>query len=165
MFGTLLEIIGIALNPIGFVLEIVKDSVVPRNGAVVYCKLGPFEHTGIYIKNYRQILHLNRHGYIELVPPEEFAFHFGGTIYVSCHQSESIESSGAANRALARYESDSWKKYDIVSNNCHEFTVGCITGIRENNAFTFFMLEIEIRFATMHNNWRSWTIEDGNYLH
>jgi len=164
MFGILFELIDILFNPIKFISDVVRDGVVPSNGAVVYCKIGPVEHTGIYLKGYRQILHRNRHGHIELVPPEDFTFNYGDTIYVSSYQCESIESSRAADRALNYYKSATWEPYDIVTSNCHKFTAGCITGDFNNNVFTFFMLDIEMRLATQHNNWRTWKVEDGNYL-
>jgi hypothetical protein len=165
MFGIFLELVSIVFNPIGFVLDVIRDSVVPRNGTVVYCKIGPFEHTGIYISAYRQILHRNRHGHIELVPPCEFTVNYGDTIYVSCNDNVSLESSRTADRALTYYKSESWEAYDIVGNNCHEFSVGCFTGNFHSNAFTFFMLEVELRLATNHKNWRMWKTENSNYLY
>ena len=102
MLGIFLELIDIVLNPIGFVLDVVKDSVVPGNGTVVYCKIGPFEHTGIYVQNINRILHRTRNGYIEMVSPEEFTLFEGDTIYVSCHDSESVGSEQAARLAFPR---------------------------------------------------------------
>jgi len=165
MLGTIFELIGIVLNPIGFVLDIIKESVVPRNGAIVFCKIGPLEHSGVYISSYRQILHRNRYGDIELVPPEVFTWNDGDTIFVSCHDSESIESSRTANRALAHYQSAFWEPYDIIKSNCHTLVANCVTAENENLAFTFFMLEVELRLSTGHNNWRMWKTDDGSYLY
>lgn len=165
MLGIISELFGIIFNPIGFVIDVLKDSVVPRNGTVVYCNLGPIEHSGIYIECYRQILHRNRRGDIELVPPSDFTWSYGDTIYVSCNDDQSIKSDRAANRALTYYRSECWAAYDVVANNCHEFSVGCACDDFHSNAFTFFMLEVELKFSTQHNNWRMWKTENGKYLY
>ncbi|WP_213073841.1 hypothetical protein [Acinetobacter sp. WCHAc060033] len=72
-----------------YVIDEIKGRVQPVRGSVVYCDLtlgnGIAEHTGIYIGN-NEIVHLNRHGFIEAVSPKEFlsGWTTGFNIYVSC---------------------------------------------------------------------------------
>ncbi|OTG38592.1 hypothetical protein B7G60_15025, partial [Staphylococcus aureus] len=72
--------------------------------AVVYCDLtlgnGIAEHTGIYIGN-NEIVHLNRHGFIEAVSPKEFlaAWTTGFNIYVSCQGDSAVGCDEAADFA------------------------------------------------------------------
>ena len=62
----------------GYLIDEIKGRVQAVRGSVVYCDLtlgnGIAEHTGIYIGNIgnNEIVHLNRHGFIEAVSRKSF---------------------------------------------------------------------------------------------
>src|SRR5690606_2362670 len=72
-----------------YVIDLIKGRVTPVRGSIVYCDLTAghnlAEHSGIYIGNNR-IVHLNRHGDIDVVSPQQFisGITTGNEIYVSC---------------------------------------------------------------------------------
>lgn len=131
--------------------------VEPEVGSVVYCDLGlgVFEHSGIYIGK-GTIIHLTKHGVVERCTPEEF---LTGTpalgIYVSCHNGQPVGSLDAANRAIRYADDERWRDYNLVLNNCHMFSVFCVTG-SENTATFFKFLEYECQVWMGMNNWRVW---------
>ena len=128
------------------------SKIFPERGCVVYCNLGlpgmlSTEHTGIYVGDNR-IVHLNGKGEVESVNSAEFLSRLGGlnpaiSIYVSTKAVSYINvplikeiSAGSdivADRALAQVKNK--VKYDLLKNNCNNFTVGCLTGYFNNNSF------------------------------
>ncbi len=129
----------------------------PAIGSVVYCDLaGVVEHSGIYIGG-GMIIHFNRHGIVERVTPEAFtskATH--PAIYVGCGPDGPVGDPEAAKRAIAWERSGHPKDYNVVFNNCLNFSAACVTG-NIDSPETFLTL---LRWtAEMHmgaTKWRAW---------
>ncbi|NOP79586.1 hypothetical protein HNV23_08820 [Bacillus paranthracis] len=100
----------------------------PQAGAMVYCMLGPVEHSGIYI-GYDRIVHLNGKGDIEVVTTEKFTDHittFNKSILVPLDKDgNAIGCKEVALRAISMIGTS--RNYNILLDNCHQFSVGCIT--------------------------------------
>ena len=60
--------------------KIVENNFEPDFGTIVYCDLGPAEHSGVYTRN-GKIAQLNGHGKIELVSPRQFTDNMLGVLY------------------------------------------------------------------------------------
>lgn len=141
-----------------FVDNVIFDKVTPKIGSVVYCDLalGYAEHTGIYIGN-NEIVHLNRKGMIETVSPESF---IRGTsaisIYVSSYGDRSVGSSAVAERAKAQI--GNCREYNVILDNCHQFTAGCLTGDFENSNNFLWMVKDTAREELGSDNWRVWNL-------
>jgi len=140
-----------------FIDNVVRDAVQsPVEGSVVYCDLafGYAEHSGIYIDENR-IVHLNSKGVIEYVTPEEF---IDGTpamsVYVSCYDECPVGSCNASKRAEKKVGRS--RDYNVILDNCHQFTAGCLTGDFENNCNFLWMLKEEAREELYANSWRVW---------
>jgi hypothetical protein len=132
----------------------------PSIGSIVYCYLvgGYAEHSGIYIGN-NKIVHLNGSGLIEEVSPKEFTERLGGfnppsSIFVSCSGKKAVGSKEFAKRAKSMI--GSCREYNFISDNCHQFTAGCITGDFENSCNFMLMLKYEAVKHIGANTWRVW---------
>jgi hypothetical protein len=106
----------------------------PAIGSLVYCQLGPVEHSGIYIGN-NQIVQLNGKGLIECVSPNTFTNHittFDPDIFIQCHTRtrEPIGNARIAGRAMDQLNKK--RNYHLLMDNCHQFSAGCISGDFEN---------------------------------
>lgn len=125
-----------------------KNNVFPVKGCIVRCNLGVLlDHSGIYVGN-GKIVNLTRNGEIKL---ENFQSFFppgtdpnSNKIYTACLDGTNIvlHSKEAYKRALQKVNHSS--KYNILFNNCHRFTCGCINGNFENETVSFSMLEENI---------------------
>lgn len=124
--------------------------VFPVKGCILKCDLGVLlEHTGLYIGNGR-IVSLNRHSQIRI--ENEQSFFPPGTnpasnrIYAACYgdTDELLFSPLIARRAKKKV--DQKTPYNVIFNNCHRFTAGCITGNFENDVVSFAQLE-DVIFA------------------
>jgi len=143
-----------------FIDNVIKDTVVPVKGSVVYCSLalGYAEHSGIYIgKN--KIVHLDGSGIIEVVSPQQFVERLGGfnpamSIYVSCNNSSATGTNTIAKRAKKMVGKR--RKYNVIFDNCHQFTSGCITGDFENADNFLWMLKDTAKNKINTNKWRVW---------
>lgn len=137
----------------------IRDKVIPKPGSVVYCKLGIMvEHSGIYIGN-DEIIHLDGSGKIEKISASGFIRRIGGfnpsaAIYVSCKDTTPVYRQNAVRRALDLLGGS--REYNIIMDNCHQFTVGCITGEPCNPSNFFYFLEATLETELGHNNWRVW---------
>lgn len=143
-----------------FIDNVCKDTVTPIKGSVVHCGLlfDLVEHSGIYIGD-NQIVHLNGNNWIEAVSPDVFLDRLGGgntaiSIYVSCIGTQAVGSKEVAKRAKKRIGDDT--TYDVVNNNCHRFSSGCLTGDFENDDWRFSDLETTTRFELGSTEWRVW---------
>ena len=148
-----------------FVDNVMKETVVPVAGSVLYCELlfDAASHTGIYVGE-GEIVHLDGSGKIEKVSAEQFlnrldGFNSAMSIYVSCKGDEAVGSEAIAKRAseMAGKHLD----YHLVLNNCHKFTSGCITGDFESSNV---LLENVRQQASEHldaDNWLVWEYKDG----
>jgi hypothetical protein len=134
----------------------VLKKVTPVPGSVVYCDLALcLEHSGIYL-GHGKIAHLDGSGAIESVSPEQFLGRLGGanparTIYISCHNDLPVGSRQAAQRAHAMVGMQ--KGYDLVSDNCHQFVSGCLTGDFKNADKFFWMVRNTARKAIGATKW------------
>jgi len=139
--------------------NIIIDKVTPKPGSVIYCKLGVMaEHTGIYIGN-DEIIHLDGSGKVEKVSAAQFVRRLGGlnpafTIYVSCKDATPVYRQNAVRRALEGMEGS--REYNLIMDNCHQFTIGCVTGDFGNSSNFFTLLEWKLETELGHNNWRVW---------
>ena len=131
----------------------------PAIGSIVYCDLvGAVEHSGVYIGN-DLIVHLDGDGHIEAVSPNAFLGRLGGfnpavNIYVSCDGDDPLGSESVArhaNNALGRK-----REYNVIFDNCHQFSTGCITGNFDNSCNFLWMLQYEAEKEMGVNSWRVW---------
>ncbi|BEE05103.1 MULTISPECIES: lecithin retinol acyltransferase family protein [Aeromonas] len=150
------------LNNLGksFVDNVVKERVRPKIGSVVYCELlfGAGDHSGIYLGR-DKIAHLDGGGQIEVVSSSVFLDRLGGfnsaiSIYVSCRDSSPVGNKKYAERA--RNHIGVSRDYNVILDNCHQFTSGCITGDFENADNFMWMLKHTASKSLDVNNWLVW---------
>ena len=157
-------------TPIGslqksFVDNVLRDKVLPIEGSIVHCSLFGVEHTGVYVGN-GKIVELLGTGVIRKSGPGGF---INGTnsvsIYVACDGENPIGSSTVANRARSMVGSS--RDYNLVLDNCHQFSCGCISGNFENANNYFWLVESEI--AQVLNGgkditWRVWEMTPDDWV-
>lgn len=142
-----------------FVDNVIRDNVTPKPGSVVYCDLafGYAEHSGIYVGN-NKIVHLNNKGIIETVSPKEF---IDGTtaisIYVSSSSGTSDGDESVAQRALDAVGRQ--RDYNVILDNCHQFSSGCLTGNFDNTDNFLWMLKDTTQKRLGSDEWRVWDIK------
>ena len=143
-----LVIAGDIGNPLkGPVSEIVGSfltkKVTPKPGCIMICKIagGLAEHSGVYIGD-DTVVELNGSGDIQEVSLAEFLndgiTRTGVNIYVACDSSNKV----LCDKSIAKRAEDivgDVRDYNLIMDNCHQFTAGCITGDFEN-ADNFFVL-------------------------
>ena len=134
----------------------------PKVGSIVYCGLAAnqFEHSGIYIGD-NKIAHLDGSGKIEAVTPQVFlnrlnGFNSAKNIYISCKDDKSVGSRSVVTRA--RNKVGQKIRYDFITNNCHMFTSGCLTGEFDNNDAFFWLLNETTQRVLGTNQWLAWDI-------
>jgi len=137
----------------------IRDNVLPVKGCVVYCDLGIIaEHSGIYIGD-GMIVHLNGMGNIEMVTREEFlrgqnSINPAISIYVSSSNGKAVGNIDIAERAITMVGRHI--EYNILLNNCHQFTSGCITGDFDNSDNFWWMLKRTTEQHYVADSWRVW---------
>ena len=141
-----------------FVKRVFWDTVdAPRPGSVVYCGFlfGQAEHSGIYVGKNR-IVSLASTGEIVKQSPEEFldGLTTGDTIYVSCKGKSPVGDADVAKRA--RRKVGHHRDYNVVLNNCHQFTSGCLTGEFENADNLLETLQDTAASVLGADTWRAW---------
>lgn len=138
-----------------FIDHVFRDKVLPKQGSVVYCDLafGYMEHSGIYVGN-DEIVHLNRHGRIEKVSAEQFISRTAISIYVSSSNGCAVGSDEVCRRALSMVGQT--RDYNVLRNNCHQFTSGCLTGNFENRSRLLSLLKMQSKKALQADEWRVW---------
>ena len=125
------------------------------NGAFEHSGLnGTFEHSGIHVGGYK-VVSLDGSG--EIKEESTRAFLDGGYnrfIWVSCRGGAAVGKPSVAKRA--REMVGRTREYNFLSDNCHQFTSGCLTGDFESadNAFTFLKMTVEGVLGA--DNWRVW---------
>lgn len=143
------------------IVEVDEVCVEPVKGSVVYCDLvGVVEHSGIYIGN-GKIVHLNGKGKIEIVSPESFVSKARDkeSIYVSSN--EKSKAIGSRNIAeLAKSMVGKERSYNVILDNCHQFTSGCITGEFENGNNYLWMLKQTAETHMNATRWLAWDKSD-----
>ena len=121
------------------------NDVVLVPGCVLKCDLGVLlEHTGIYVGK-GKIVSLNRHGQIKTETPQTF-FPPGtnpksSKIYVACYGKTGEVLAAKYVARNAKRKIDDKTRYNVLFNNCHRFTAGCITGNFESDVISFSQLE------------------------
>ncbi|PGH58236.1 hypothetical protein CRT60_09910 [Azospirillum palustre] len=143
-----------------FVDNVFRKTVYPKIGSIVYCDLalGFCEHSGVYVGN-NEIVHLDGSGYVEIVSPEKFLNRLGGlntaiSIYVSCTETVSVGDVQTATRARAMIGKK--RAYNVLLDNCHQFSSGCLTGNFNNTDNFLWMLKDRTRNTLGANSWRVW---------
>lgn len=140
----------------GLAVDLFMDRVQPVPGSVLYTDLflSYAEHSGVYVGN-GLIAELNGAGNIELVTRREFMQ--GGTgqsIYVSSCDGQAIGDPAVASRARAMVGST--RDYNILLDNCHQFSSGCLTGNFENSDNFLAFLKTQSEKSLGANEWRVW---------
>lgn len=142
-----------------------SKKVKPKEGSIVYCDLalGYAEHSGIYIGN-DKIVELSSSGKIQKVSIEEFKS--GGlltktgisdvNIYVSSKNGSAVGSHKVARRAIAKVGKTI--EYNVLTNNCHKFSCGCLTGDFDSFNVLLTALKIEVEKVLGANEWLIWDI-------
>lgn len=151
-------------TPIGsleksFVDNVFRDKVTPIVGSVLHCSLFGAEHTGIYVGN-NTIVELTGDGIVRKTSPAGF---IDGTnaisIYVACDGTTPLGGEHIAERAREMVGRS--RAYNVVMDNCHQFTAGCITGDFENSTNFFTFVESSIQKHMNHGSsveWRVWDL-------
>ena len=130
--------------------------VEPVPGSVVYCDLAfhAAEHSGIYIGN-GQIVALERDGSIVARAPTEF---IKGTpalsIYGSCCGNRAVGSEEAAERARSKIGTR--RNYNVMYDNCHHFSFGCLSGNFESHIVMLRQLKVASQIVLHADSWRKW---------
>ena len=146
----------ITLPIIGNLLESIavefKDRVKPKPGSVLRCDLafganflgGRICHTGIYLGDDKiaEITSMRGRAKVTVVDPYDF-LHGQGTNFLRTGINIYVATDGCGNalgapeiakraRSLAKHSSCG--EYNLVDNNCHKFTVHCVTGVKPGSA-------------------------------
>jgi hypothetical protein len=106
----------------------------PAYGSVVYCQLGPVEHSGIYVGNHK-IVQLNGQGRIEKVSLSGFTDHIttiDSAIYFPCDNEYGHALGLGLAGSMAIDMIGKRRNYNLILDNCHQFSSGCLTGDFEN---------------------------------
>ena len=141
----------------GILYNVFRAQVAPTKGSVVYCDLisGIAEHSGIYVGD-NEIVQLSGSGEIKLVDPKEFVENTTGmSIYVSCYEDEAVGDVQVAERARSQVGRS--RDYNLFTDNCHQFSAGCLTGDFENSNNFLWMLMDEASNVLGCNTWRVWS--------
>ncbi|WP_233702419.1 lecithin retinol acyltransferase family protein [Helicobacter felis] len=98
----------------------------PAIGSILWCDLGDFAHSGVYIGG-RQIMHLTgKFNGSHITSCGVDGFSNGKPIFVSCRGKMAVGDPNAARYAEAHEDED--RDYNVFKNNCHGFTAECFTG-------------------------------------
>lgn len=162
--ATPLVIKALSVGPISNVAEslvdnVLRDKVQPVPGSVVYTDLafGYAEHSGIYVGDGR-IVELNSKGDISVVTPRDFISGGSGvSIYVSCKNGAAVGGERVAAAALRKRYSK--RDYNLILDNCHQFTSGCLTGKFENSDNFLMFLKQQAKESLGATEWRVWDID------
>lgn len=145
-----------------FIDNVCRDTVSnPAIGSVLYCDIvfGLASHSGIYIGE-NTIIHLDGDGTVTTATPNEFLDRLEGintamSIYVSCSDTVAVGSDAVALRSIEAIGNK--RDYNLLFDNCHQFTAGCLSGDFEDNAANFlWMLKMEADTYINADSWRVW---------
>jgi hypothetical protein len=137
----------------------------PYAGTPVYTELGfgLMEHSGIYMGQGR-LVELNGRGGIADVTIKEFTGHlttFNHELWVPVLKKPEFEAvisfSNAYENALEALFNSSGRNYNLILDNCHQFTSGCITGDFENSDNFLWMLKDTVeKYEGEKIVWKKW---------
>ncbi len=143
-----------------FVDNVFRDKVYPLMGSILYIDMafGFADHSGVYVGN-GQVVELSGEGVVQKVSVAEFMdtpapVNTAMSVYVSSHNGVGVGSSAVAQRALDMV--GSWRDYNLILDNCHQFCSGCITGNFENSDNFLWMLKDTARRCMRADEWRVW---------
>ena len=146
------------------------DRVRPRPGSVVQCSLLLFvDHSGVFVSRDKIVEVENDGGNknIHCVDADDFLnssiVRTGVCIYVACDRKTGVVLGTRSVADNARGAVGRGGEYCPVSDNCHQFTSGCITGQFENvdNLFTFLERTISRKLNRGRPiTWKIWNHED-----
>lgn len=133
----------------------------PSFGSVIYTELGfgLMEHSGIYVSD-GEIIDLSGTGNIRKVSFQEFTGHLttvNHEIYVPCYDDldSTISFPEAGQRALEI--EGNFRNYNLILDNCHQFSAGCLTGDFENsNNFLWMLKDTAKRELGEDIVWKKW---------
>lgn len=138
-----------------------KTTWEPATGSVVYCDLGPVEHSGIYVGG-KKIIDLNGKGEVGIKSLQEFTSHINikNPYIYAPFRLNSNESVGLYEASMLAWEMKHnlySRNYNLVMDNCHQFAAGCITKQfnNPNNFLSFLKLEFENQFD-FPIVWKKW---------
>ena len=151
-----------------FVDNVLREPVLPMRGCVVYCDLafGIAEHSGVYVGG-RTIVHLDGSGRIEAVSPERFLDRLDGfnsaiSIYISCAGDFASGDERTARRAESMVGSR--RDYNVLTDNCHRFVYGCLSGDFDNTCSSMETLKLATARRLGTNTWRVWEKSDCEFV-
>lgn len=150
----------------GLVDTVFRDHAEPGLGSILKCDLGPFEHTGVYVGD-GKIVHLLGTGEVTLSGAGEFIGYNAMHIYVCCDAKSGRPLEGSAIAREAMQMVGRSRRYNIIFDNCHQFTSSCMTLDPDNWTKLFSLLEVVIQKrmnAGKRIDWRIWN-HDGHYTH
>ena len=140
--------------------NVIRKKVQPLPGSVLYCDLvlGTAEHSGVYVGD-NAIVHLDGSGRVECVAADKFlqrlyGFNTALSVYVSCQGLNAVGSDAVATRA--RNMVGRRLHYNVLRNNCHRFTSGCLSGQFDNADSFLHLLKSRARAELGADTWRVW---------
>jgi len=143
-----------------FVDNVCRDKVSAKPGSVLYFEMafGAAEHSGIYVGN-GEVVELSGEGDIQQVSVPEFLcvpalVDTAISIYVSSKDGHAVGSQAVARRARSMVGSR--RNYNLILDNCHQFTSGCLTGDFENADNFLWMLKDTAKKRLGADEWRVW---------
>ena len=140
----------------------VRDKVCPKPGSVLYiemaCSVADAAHSGIYVGE-GDVVELSGEGTIQKVSVSEFLdvplfVNTAISIYVSCKDGHAVGSQAVARRARSMV--GRCRDYNLIFDNCHQFTSGCLTGDFENSDDFLWMLKDTAKKRLGADEWRVW---------
>lgn len=133
-----------------------RGRVLPVRGTVFYCEMagGAADHSGVYVGG-GHIVELKGTGDIQKVELEEFMDvpGFPVNVYMPCRDGKCVGLEDAAGRAENRVGRHI--DYNLVLNNCHKFTCGCVTGDFNNSNTLLRLMRPAVESALGANEWRA----------
>lgn len=134
----------------------------PAFGSLVYTELlfGAVEHSGIYVGN-KQIISLDGKGRIKKESLREFTGNistFNYEIYVPCFDGENTPIGYYQAGWNAQEKLSVSRNYNFLTDNCHQFCAGCITGDFESNSNFLEFLKDDFKKAVGVEKiyWKKW---------
>ncbi|WP_120955840.1 lecithin retinol acyltransferase family protein [Helicobacter mehlei] len=144
-----------------------------KKGSVVQCDMGAVEHSGIYVGN-NEFVELCSDGVIKKVGIKEFItplsdqkegkFLLKGRIRAFCKRDSdgdwvAVGDQDVCKRALDKV--DDTRDYNLLFDNCHQFTAGCMSGDFENAINFLWMLKDEAKnyFKVSDGDWAGVDVE------
>ena len=140
--------------------NVCRDKVRAKIGSVLYIEMafGVADHSGIYIGQ-GEVVELSGEGIIQQVPVSEFMDVPGNTamsVYVSSSDGHAVGSQTVARRA--RTMVGRHRDYNLIFDNCHQFTSGCLTGDFENSDNFLWMLKDTAKKRLGADQWCVWDL-------